>query len=102
VTEDENTIRQFLTNSEVPCRHFLTAEQTAQELNVSGHQIRSLLLLKTGQLRGIQVTAASGGSVDRHPETHRRGRHQNPIRIASEGIDVAGTDQERVGTNGRH
>jgi len=58
--------------------------------------------LVKGMLRGIQVTAASGGSVDRHPETHRRGRHQNPIRIASEGIDVAGTDQERVGTNGRH
>ncbi|MFJ5696563.1 helix-turn-helix domain-containing protein [Arthrobacter sp. NPDC093139] len=34
-------------------RRFLTIEQAAEELNVSDSQIRALL--KTGELRGIQV-----------------------------------------------
>lgn len=34
-------------------RRFLTIEQAAEELNVSESQIR--VLLKTGELRGIQV-----------------------------------------------
>ncbi|WP_083435400.1 helix-turn-helix domain-containing protein [Pseudarthrobacter siccitolerans] len=38
-------------------RRFLTTQQVAEELNVSSNQIRALL--KTGQLRAIQV----GGRV---------------------------------------
>lgn len=40
-------------SDEVTSQRFLTVDQTAAELNVSDHQIRSML--HTGELRGIQI-----------------------------------------------
>jgi len=52
-------------------RRFLTTEQATEELNVSSNQIRALL--KTGELRAIQV---GGGGTLRH-SSHRPGPDGN-------------------------
>jgi hypothetical protein len=45
-----------------PSRRFLTIEQVAEELATSEVQIRSML--KTGQLKGIQIGAETSGASD--------------------------------------
>lgn len=42
-----------MSDSAAPARRFLTIEQVAEELNVGTPSVRALL--KTGELRGIQV-----------------------------------------------
>ncbi|MET3904817.1 hypothetical protein QF015_002730 [Paenarthrobacter sp. TE4293] len=47
---------------EINKRRFLTIEQVAEELATTDVQIRAML--KTGQLKGIQIGAATSGASD--------------------------------------
>ena len=77
-------------------RRFLTIEQVADELNVKANQVRALI--KTGELRGIQVGARGVWRIGTQDveayiaEAYRR----TAERIAAGELEDAGSDGDEA------